>query len=283
MLVQNAYLELGRRSSICYHWLFGSKRDISFLELCKFFFGLPCEFMAKPKIKKIYEHGQNIIVYFNDFVEPLYYPKEMDRHSLYQVISELFYENNWHYYEKMCTNVALDDVVVDCGAAEGLFSLQIARRCKKVYIIEPLPNFVDVLNLTFSQFENVEIIPVALSDSEGHCGMDSKDISSSLIISEPGGQIKVTTIDKLFYERNIPISYIKADIEGYEINMLKGAFMTIKKYKPCIAITTYHKSNHAEWIINYLKQIDEKYKIRLVGIEDKYGAPVMLHATFENQ
>ena len=95
--------------------------------------------------------------------------------------------------------------------------------------------------------------------------------------------MKVTTIDNLFYKKKIPLSYLKADLEGYEIKMLIGAYQTIKKYKPKIAITTYHEKEHASWIANYLRQIDPQYRVKCVGLENKWGVPVMLHAWVEEK
>ena len=96
-----------------------------------------------------------LILRFNNFDYPLYYPKEMNLRSLYVVITESLYANNWHYYQIEQTQVGPEDVVIDCGAAEGLFSLLTAGKCKKVYIIEPLPAFVELLKLTFYKMNNV--------------------------------------------------------------------------------------------------------------------------------
>jgi hypothetical protein len=90
--------------------------------------------------------------------------------------------------------------------------------------------------------------------------------------------IKVTTIDKLFYEKQIPITYIKADLEGYELKMLEGARNTITTYHPKIAITTYHEVGHAKWITDYLREINPNYRIKIKGLEQTWGAPIMLHA-----
>ena len=39
------------------------------------------------------------------------------------------------------------------------------------------------------------------------------------------------------------MNFLKMDTEGYEANILKGAAETIKKYKPIIAMSAYHKPN----------------------------------------
>lgn len=275
------YGEFSRRFSIYNNWLLGKRYNVSFLELNKVFFGAPLLFKALKKVRITKEKYENLIIHFKNIRDPLYFPREMKRQSLYQVITESFYPDNWHYYNKEGTTVGKDDTVIDCGAAEGLFSLLIAKNCKKVYVIEPLPRFIEVLKLTFKGFYNVEIIPFALSDKVGKTHIISNNISSSLTRLGRGKAITVTTIDKLFYEKKIPISYIKVDIEGYEIKMLKGAYKTIKKNNPKIAITTYHNKSHALWISRYLKKINPQYFIKLKGIDHKYGTSIMLHAWVE--
>ena len=84
--------------------------------------------------------------------------------------------------------------------------------------------------------------------------------------------------NKLFFEKNIPVNYIKADLEGSEPEMIQGAVKTISKYKPRIAITTYHKKNDADDIYKILKSIDSKYNIEIIGIKPENGCSIMMHA-----
>ena len=57
--------------------------------------------------------------------------------------------------------------------------------------------------------------------------------------------IKTITLDDFFYNKNIPVHFIKIDTEGWEYNILKGAELTINKYKPIIQL---------EWSIENMKQ-----------------------------
>jgi hypothetical protein len=90
--------------------------------------------------------------------------------------------------------------------------------------------------------------------------------------------VSVTILDKLLFERDIPISYIKIDLEGFDLQALLGGQELIKRNRPKIAVTTYHDYRHAKQMEKYLKSIVPSYNIRIKGIFQVSGAPIMLHA-----
>jgi FkbM family methyltransferase len=260
-------------------WLSGHRNGVSFLDLLKNIFEPSYEYTAAKMIKKIEQKDGFHVISLEGINHPLYFPGEMDLHGLYGVITELLFPKNWHFYEKMGTEVLGDDIVVDCGAAEGLFSLWVAPRCKKVYAIEPLPRFVESMQRSFKGIDNIEIVPYAVSDEDGQINIIEHSTSSFLSSSKEGNKVKVATLDALFADKRIPVSYLKADVEGFELQLIRGARRTIERYEPKIAIAVYHAAGHAEYISRYLKEIVPDYKIRTIGIDDVWGAPMLLHAT----
>lgn len=266
------------RLKVLKYYLFNNKNNVSFSQLLKFFFDTSYATKAKKKLKKISKDNDFYKIYFDDIDKPLYFPFEFGLKSLEQVIVESFYPDNWHYYELPQTKVEVDDFVVDCGAAEGLFSLLVSERCKRIYLIEPHPMFIRSLQKTFEKSNNVELLQYALSKNKFIAHLTNCGISSKLSSKINGIEIKVTTLDKLFFEENIPVSYLKIDLEGHDFDALVGAEKLIKKNKPKIAITTYHQIDHAKIISSFLKTIDPSYKILAKGIYQESGSPIMLHA-----
>ncbi|MEM3434401.1 MAG: FkbM family methyltransferase, partial [Candidatus Methanomethyliaceae archaeon] len=54
-------------------------------------------------------------------------------------------------------------------------------------------------------------------------------------------KVLVTSLDSLLAEGLLPpISFIKADVEGYERELLLGAEETIRRYHPRLSLCTYH-------------------------------------------
>lgn len=265
-----------RRHKPLLYWLSGKKNNVGLFDLLRFTFSMPFKFLGKQKLRSITDENEYHRALFEGFPQPIYWPKNFPIDSLYQVVTELAYKNWWNY-EIPETSVQPGDCVLDCGAAEGAFSLLVAGRCKKVYAIEPNTHFVNAMTKTFQGINTIEIMPIGVGDQKGHLKLSNDGIMSQLNSSD-GIVVDVDTIDNLFYKNDIKVDFIKADLEGFEVNMLHGAEMTIKKWKPKLSITTYHFKDDFQNTYNYLKKICPDYTIKGTGITDQFGTPVMLHA-----
>lgn len=80
----------------------------------------------------------------------------------------------------------------------------------------------------------------------------------SSVGSDGDSQIEVTTLDSEVGDDKV--TFIKMDIEGSELNALKGARKTIMKYKPRLAICIYHKPEDIYEIPEYILSIVPEYR-----------------------
>jgi FkbM family methyltransferase len=71
----------------------------------------------------------------------------------------------------------------------------------------------------------------------------------------------VWTLDA--YLAGKPITFLKADVEGMEMPLLRGAEETIKKYKPKMALCVYHYPSDLYEIAEYVRQLVPEYQFRL--------------------
>lgn len=272
-----------RRIRVLYHWMSQRKKNVSFFQTMEHLLGSSMEKKAKQRIKSIEKANDFLKVFFQGFDSPLYWPEEMSLRFLYMVTTEVFDRRDWHQYEFEGTHVEPGDVLADCGSAEGLFSFVHRKKCQKIYFIEPLPRFVQSLKLTFAGQSNTEILPFALSSTPGFAKITADGISSKIETTLHETGIRVTTLDDLFFKRKIPVSFIKADLEGYDYELIKGGENLIAANLPKIAITTYHHRDHAALISHHLKTIHPGYKTKTKGIYAPDGSPVMLHAWVEEK
>ena len=107
---------------------------------------------------------------------------------------------------------------------------------------------------------------------------------SSIVDNETKYKNKILTlsIDDLVCNENIEkVDFIKMDIEGAESKALKGATKTIKKYKPKLAISAYHKHDDLYRLPKQILSLRSDYKFYL----DYYtiiGDEIILYAINKN-
>lgn len=276
--------EFCKSGIILKNYLVNGRKWVSWREIKQFLRNPPTvknnKLVASTFLKQIDSNNETVRVQLKDGTV-IYYPTSIDINQLYMVISQIYSRKHWHYYEIEGMEINKDDEVLDCGVAEGLFSVKAAKRCKKVYAIEPSPIWQNSLELTFSKYSNIELRCCALSDRSGTVYMDDNETSSKIYKKQSKLArycVRTTTVDEEFLNNaQFRVSYIKADLEGSDLNMLKGAKETIYKFAPRIAITTYHEKSHAEEMTKIIKQINSRYRIKWRGIALK-NCPVMLYA-----
>ena len=139
----------------------------------------------------------------------------------------------------------------DCGANFGFYSLFVAslKKENEVYSFEASSNtFLDLKkNITLNNFQKIKPINLAISDihdkqidfKESQNDWESSIVSNNFEVLKTI-RIKTTTIDSILEsEKKILSQYnivIKLDIEGHEMNAIKGSYNLLKKHSPLIII-----------------------------------------------
>ncbi len=92
-------------------------------------------------------------------------------------------------------------------------------------------------------------------------------------------QVTTITIDDFVREAKLPrVDFIKMDIEGAELNALKGAEESIRAFKPRLAISLYHRQEDFMTIPTYLRNLNLGYEFFLDHFTI-YGEETILFAT----
>jgi len=177
--------------------------------------------------------------------------------------------------------------IIYCGVSVGeikSFLVQIGET-EEIVCFEPDPNQFKLIAKFFSEnhnklTNNVKVIPCAVFSNEKiHPFTYSKTSFGSRILSNGNARIQSVTIDNIL--PGFDPSFINMDIEGAELEALKGAKYTIIKSCPDLAICVYHSPNHLWEIIHYLNNLQLKYKFFLRNYTSFIGETV-LYATSPN-
>ncbi len=158
-----------------------------------------------------------------------------------------------HLIKAFAENIHDGDTVVDIGANIGYYSLifsSLVGTKGKVIACEPFPRALDHLktNLAYNEklSSRITLFEVACSNAQKTLHMEHADGNlggSSVHEGTRGISVPGNTLDALL--ANVPsVSFIKIDIEGYEMEALEGAQETIAKHRPRI-IFEYSPSLYA--------------------------------------
>lgn len=136
------------------------------------------------------------------------------------------------------------DWIFDIGGCFGETSFWFSKRVGKtgkVFCFEPVLRNYRVLeeNLKANKVENIIPVGMAVGDFTGEVRIYGE--GGIAAVSEIGSIAPGTTIDEYVSGYAVErVDMIKMDIEGYELNALKGAVETLKRFKPKLAICVYH-------------------------------------------
>lgn len=154
------------------------------------------------------------------------------------------------------------DIVFDLGANIGLTSIyasMLTGKAGKVYSFEAHPGTFNILkyNIEINKCENIIPLNYAISDSSGigmiYENLDVNRGAASLIKKnhfQKSFKIRTISIDQFTDKYKINrIDFIKMDIEGFELNAIKGMQNFLKvKSKPILCIELSFDVNTAETI-----------------------------------
>jgi len=157
-----------------------------------------------------------------------------------------------------------DEVFIDCGAADGDTIREFLKRWpkfKSIVAFEPdHHNWSKLISTSDSERGNITKLRMAVGDHAGEMSFTANgDYSSHL--GEGEEKVRVVTLDNMLGD--ILPTYIKADVEGFELELLWGARKKIKEHSPVLAVCAYHTSDHLWQIPLLIHAINPDYKLFL--------------------
>lgn len=149
-------------------------------------------------------------------------------------------------------------VVIDAGANIGFFTVRAARSGAQVYSFEPNPRTYRRLrrNIAANKLQQrVQPQNMALGSSNETGWLDGDNISTvAMAVSRDKAgtvEVKICTLDSVIEPFNLPaVDLLKVDVEGAEVEVLRGAPETLKRCKRIVM--EYHSDALGEQVSEIL-------------------------------
>lgn len=156
----------------------------------------------------------------------------------------------WYLHKELIQKYCRDtNVVVQAGGACGMYPRLLANFFQVVYTFEP-----HVGNFSFlcknADLPNIFKFNAALGDTHEMIAMHTHDSNQGMhrVDRVVNATVPTLRIDDFKYPT---LDLIMLDVESYEINVLRGAVISIEKFKPLIIV-----ENATKEIIDFLEQFN---------------------------
>ncbi len=215
--------------------------------------------------------------------------------NLHYVIDQEFNPGFPHNYTTPPVKLTPQSLILDVGACEGLFAFRVVKegRARRVICFEP-----SAANVRYARqaaeanglADRITFEQMAVSKASGRVRFveqsDKPDSHSIQPGDGPGCSVECVALDDYCAGHQLKLGnrdLIKIDAEGSDFDVLLGAERQIRNGAPQIAVTTYHKPEHASQIVDWLRQVQPAYRLRLKGFASwtPRPNPVLLQAAVD--
>lgn len=185
-------------------------------------------------------------------------------HILYPKYGTIYAKCGKQYFDVFSPQK--DEVFIDGGAFNGNTILDFIswtnKKYNKIYAFEPLNEMYKYIEerIEKEHLPGVELFQNGLWNKRSSLSFSEKQAGS--YIAETGTTvISGITLDEIVGEEKV--TFIKLDVEGSELNALKGARNTIRNNKPRLAICIYHKPEDIFEIPAFILELVPEYKFNI--------------------
>ena len=181
-------------------------------------------------------------------------------------------------------------LALDVGANVGIYTVNLALKFDKLVAIEASPIVSKVLeaNVLTNQLEHlVDVRAIAIGNDELihtlHINLKSSGLSSFVTVTK--GVTKETAIqmhrgDVILNENynSYRLTFVKCDVEGYELNALKGLDGWLNRDHPLIQIEHDARLENSKVVLSYLKLIGYEFMYVREGGIPRIFRPILATA-----
>lgn len=173
------------------------------------------------------------------------------------------------YFRSGFFRMSQEEAFVDCGASIGesiTHFLGLTReRFRRACLVEPdklnVPKLQAIKDryLGSPNYDRIEIFAKALGESKSRVAFKHEGGHGGRVL-EGSGEIEIDAMDNFV---KFDPTFVKMDIEGFEVSALKGGSQLISSAKPKIAVSAYHRPDDFFQIIRLVTSLNGDYRIGL--------------------
>ena len=134
--------------------------------------------------------------------------------------------------------------VVQAGGCSGLWPLALARHFEQVVTFEPEPTNFRYLKANVSALPNVSAFDYALGETRARVGLTRPKPKAGLWRVDGDGEIPMVTLDE--FVGDLVVDAIVLDVEGLEVDALRGAERLIDTHRPLLWFEFLHNAPEIE-------------------------------------
>ena len=178
-------------------------------------------------------------------------------------ISDLF---SCEYENEGIADIADHCTFLDLGAYNGDTATAFYEKHKpsKIIAVEPDRRNFRKLKENTAHINNISYYNALISDTDGTVYLDSNKGRGAHESAEGKLEAEALTIDIIIKKERLPDDgqlVIKFDVEGNELKALDGAQETVRKYKPVMFVSCYHRSEDYFTLPLKVLEICPDYKV----------------------
>lgn len=230
-------------------------------------------FIPMNILKEVFSNDQ-IFFYFNKDILYKSFILE-NKNADFVNVNLMYFQRGLYYIPTYIKDRLKDTICIDCGAFIGDTAYIFSKyNFNKIYAFEPIIDNCEKMEENMKKTyinDIVEICNLCVSDKKGTVeipyGDDVKMLSLNMDLFENKKKfynVDVVVLDDTFKCRQNRIGLIKADVEGYEENILLGAKNIILEDKPILLLGAYHdwiNFGQAFRIKKWIEELDIGYRV----------------------
>jgi len=163
-----------------------------------------------------------------------------------------------HVVSRFLINIK-GNVFVDVGAWFGRYVFLLGNKFDKIIIVEPHPYNIEIIkmNLRYSNLRDVILINCAIYNTNGYSYLYLGKCDNHTLIPSFNEKIRVKTLTLDTVLKNQLVDLVKVDVEGVEVEVLKGAESITNNVKRWIVEVHEDRSNNRskrffeEWFFSH--------------------------------